>query len=107
MGVTLDEVLIGTRSQHVGPTSTLFYSVPTSAERLDRMRQLIASAKGYEPDVTALVQASCEEDEPAGVLGLPVDWETCGGGNLISMMFSNKSVEPVRLFGVLRGVSLP
>lgn len=105
-GVTLDEVKIGNRSQHDSPVSTIFYSVPTTPKTIDRMRELIAKSRGVEPDWAALAFAWDDKaDENAG-LGQPVTWDTAEVGNLISMAFSNKGLDPVRLEIVLRGTSV-
>jgi len=107
-GVTLDEVKIGNQSQ-MNPyhaVSTLFYSVPTNPKTIDRMMKLVREAEKYEPDMSSLQFAWDDKADPEAVLGLPVRWQTAEVGNMIALAFTNKSSEPVRLFGVLRGTSV-
>jgi len=104
-GVTLDDAKVGNQSQMNDnhPVSTLFYSVPSNPKTIDRIQKLLAEARKYEPDVSSLAFAWDEKPDPNSALGLPVRWDTAEVGNQISLFFTNKSAEPVRVFGVLRG----
>lgn len=104
-GVTLDNVQVGRQSQVNSnhPVSTLFYSVPSNPKTIDRIRSILAATSQYEPDVESLAFAWDEMADPESAMGLPVQWQTANVGNLISLYFTNKSSEPVRVFGVLRG----
>jgi hypothetical protein len=106
-GVTLDEVRIGNQGQADinYPVSTLFYSVPSNPKTLDRIQRLLSESAMYEPDIASLQFAWDTKTDPDSILGLPVRWDTASVGNLISLFLTNKSSEPVRVFGVLRGTS--
>ena len=103
-GVTLDNVKIGNASQSWEPVSTLFYSVPSNPKTIDQIRSLIVALKGREPAYSDLVVWD-DKTDPEAVLGLPVKWDTCEIGNMISLFFTNKGTEPVTILGVIRGTA--
>lgn len=103
-GVFLLEAKVGTQHQiDQGPISTLFYSCPTNKKTLERIRPLIAEANGLAQDNPIMQFAWDETEDPDTVMGLPIDWDIAEVGNQISFLFHNRSSEPVRVTGVLRG----
>lgn len=105
-GVTIDNAKVGNQDQHWYPCSTLFYSVPSNPKTIDKIQAMIREAKGVEPDYSMLDFVWDDEADPESAMGLPVRWDTAEVGNTISMLFSNKSCDPVRIVVVLRGTTV-
>lgn len=102
-GVMLLGVKVGNRDQQWDPVSTLFYSVPSCPKTLDRIKKLIAKQRGQEPDIEMLQHVWADKADPAAALGLPVHWDSAEVGNVILLLFQNRSADPVRVTVVLRG----